>query len=96
MVLKSDAELMCDVRTRTRARSVVQGKRRMTGQGDQGVNSDSDSADSFLPTHPERRACASRGSQSDGGRGRQATWASDGGGAETVAGSLLSIHQDQR
>ena len=46
---KNDAELMCDVRTRTPARSFVHGgqRRRMAGQGDQGVNSDSNSTDSF-------------------------------------------------
>ena len=84
---------MCDVRTRTRARNVVEGgqRRRMAGQGDQGVNSDSDSADSSfqrdaLPTPPQAKSLrqsrpssagfsANAFERADGGRGRQATWA---------------------
>ena len=44
MSSESDAELMCDVRTSTQARSVVQGGVR-SAEDDQGVSSDS--TDSF-------------------------------------------------
>ena len=75
----SDVELMCDVRTSTLARSVVEGgqRRRVPRDAQDGSSSDSDSTDSFqrdtFPTHHKRKS----------------------GGAQSVASSLLSIHQGQ-